>query len=79
MITAIMRLAQHDVEVIRHLNHRVWFNVVELIPAPQRKRQSTGETQGNEWPVVHITASQPPATLKQRCSGLSCRLAAISA
>lgn len=79
MITALMRFATHDAEVSRRLKHRVCIRIAWLTSAPQRKRQSTGETQGNEWSMVHIAAPQPPATLEQRCSGCSCRLAAISA
>lgn len=79
MITALMRLAQHDADVIRHLKHPLCIRLVRLTPAPQRKRQSTGEALGHEWPVVHITAPQPSANLEQRCSAAFCRLAAVSA
>lgn len=79
MIATFMRLAQPDADIIRRLQHPLCCRLVRLVPAPQRKRQSTGVTQDDEWPVVQQTAPQPPVTLEQRCSQLSCHLAAISA
>ena len=79
MITAFKRLAQPNADIIRRLQHPLCFRQVRLIPALPRERQSTGVTQEDEWPVVQQTASQPPVTLVQRNSRLSCHLAAISA
>lgn len=79
MIAALMHPAQCDPRPDRRLDRHVWFQIVRLAEAPQRRSQRTGDALGDEWPLVYMAALQPAINLAPRAFRSACSLATVSA